>query len=70
MPKNRLIHFGALIVAASVLIWLGAHLTRRIEWIVPYAIGVGVALIVVGFLMEMRRQDKSVAARPPETRDK
>ena len=70
MPKNRLIHLGAVIVAAAVLIWLGAKLTMYIVWIVPYTVGVGAALIVFGFLVEMRRQDKSAAALPPETQGK
>ena len=61
--KNRWIHLGILIVVASALIWLGAELSKRIEWILPYTAGVGVLLIVAGFAMERRRHS---SAREPD----
>ena len=69
MKNNRLVHYGALIVTASVLIWLGAELSKRIVWMLPYAIGVGVLLIVIGFFMEQQRKKALVTneAAPPGT---
>ena len=56
MPRNRLTHLGVLLIVASALIWLGAELTRRIEWILPYVAGVGAVLLVVGFILEFRKR--------------
>jgi hypothetical protein len=56
MPRNRLMYYGVLIVAASALIWIGAWLTRRIEWILPYTGMVGVFLIVTGVAIEFRNR--------------
>lgn len=59
MPNNRIIHYGILIVVATVLLWVGAELTKRIEWILPYTAGIGVALIVAGFIHEYWRSRHS-----------
>lgn len=58
MPKNKIIYYGTLLLVATVLLWLGAELTRRIVWLLPYTGGVAVAMIVGGFLHELwkRRQ--------------
>lgn len=52
MPENRLMYFGIVLVVAAVSVWLGAELTRRIEWTVPYVGGAGVVLIVAGVALE------------------
>jgi hypothetical protein len=71
MPSNRLLYYGILIVAASASIWLGAELTRRIEWITPWTGGLGALLIVLGLAQEARRrrgsavQSGTKAASPP-----
>ncbi len=56
MPRNRLMYYGTLIVTASALIWLGAWLTKRVEWILPYTGVIGVVLIVIGVAMEARNR--------------
>lgn len=56
MPQNKLLYLGLLIVAASALIWVGAWLTARIEFAVPYAIGVGALMIIGGLIMEARKK--------------
>jgi 4-hydroxybenzoate polyprenyltransferase len=56
MPTNRLIYAGILLVAASALIWLGAYLAVRVEWIVPYVLVLGVLLIFAGLIVEARRR--------------
>jgi hypothetical protein len=60
MPKNRIIYAGVVVVVATVLVWLGAELTKRIEWLLPYAAAAGVILLVAGVAQEIiiRRRDK------------
>ena len=58
MPNNRVIYFGVVLVVVTVLLWIGAELTRRVEWILPYAGAVGVILIVTGAIYEMYRSRK------------
>ncbi len=68
MPKNRLIYYGVLIVVASALIWLGAWLTKHIEWILPYTGVAGIVLMVVGIALELRgRSTPSAPAEEPVT---
>ncbi len=58
MPHNRFLHLGILVVVASALLWLGAQLTKRIEWALPYSAGLGVALLAIGLLVEWRRKQR------------
>jgi len=59
MPNNRVIYFGVVLVVVTVLLWIGAELTRRIEWILPYVGAVGVILIVTGAIYESYKGRKS-----------
>jgi len=59
MPKNSVMYLGVLIVAASALLWLGAQITKRIEWALPWAGGIGIVLIIVGVFMELRKRTQS-----------
>jgi len=52
-------YIGVLVLAASVLLWLGAVLLRNIEWILPWSAGVGVALILIGMAMELRKSARA-----------
>lgn len=56
MPTNRVIYLGVLVVAASALLWLGAELAKRIEWILPYTGVIGIALVLIGVAMEVRNK--------------
>lgn len=53
MPNNRVIYWGIVVLVATVLLWIGAELTKRIEWILPYAAAAGVIMIVGGFIYEL-----------------
>ena len=68
MPTNKLIYFGVIIIAASVLLWLGAKLLERVDWILPYTAGVGLLLMIGGMFMEInkRKQGKVDVAEPLE----
>jgi len=52
MPENRLLYLGILAIVAAASLWVGAELTRRIEWTVPYVGGAGIALVVLGVTLE------------------
>jgi hypothetical protein len=52
MPDNRLMYVGIVLIVASASLWLGAELTRRIEWTVPYVGGAGIILVVLGVARE------------------
>lgn len=55
MPNNRAIYWGIVLLVVTVLLWIGAELTRRIAPWFPYMGAAGVALIVGGFVQEVWR---------------
>lgn len=71
MPNNRVIYIGTVILVVAVLVWIGAELAKRVEWILPYAAGVGVTLIVAGFIYELwkSRAAKQNQEQPPPEAD-
>lgn len=56
MPTNKLIYFGVIVIAASALLWLGAELAKRVEWILPYTGVAGVLLCFIGLFMELQKK--------------
>ena len=58
MPRNKAIYIGVLVVAASALLYIGGQIIRTIEWFLPWAAGVGVALILIGLFAEMQKSRK------------
>ena len=73
--QNGLIYWGIVVLMASLLLWLGVELAKRIEWFLPYAGGLGLSLIAVGYLLELRKARKARASnrsqqeqpRPPSS---
>jgi hypothetical protein len=61
MPKNPVIYAGLVLVVASALIWLGAEFTRRVVGLLPYAMVLGIALLVIGAGVEIYRKYRSPA---------
>lgn len=53
MPNNRVIYWGIVVLVATVLLWIGAELTKRIEGALPYAGAIGVLMVVGGFIFEL-----------------
>jgi hypothetical protein len=45
-------YLGIVLIVAAVSVWLGAELTRRIEWTVPYVGGAGIVLVVLAVVLE------------------
>ena len=66
MPRNRFIYWGIVTLVATVSLWLGAELTKRVEWILPYTGGLAVAMIIGGFVYEWRqtRKLRTITAEP------
>jgi|GEM_PF-2323413 len=65
MPKNRWIYVGILFVVASALIFVGTELGKRIEFAVPYALGVGVILIGIGLFFESKKKKEGALEEAP-----
>ena len=63
MPDSRLMYVGIVLIVAAASVWLGAELTRRIEWAVPYVGGAGVLLVILGVAREIWKA-KSDASTP------
>ena len=40
---------------ASLLLWAGVELAKRIAWFLPYSGGLGFSLIALGYLLEIRK---------------
>jgi hypothetical protein len=59
MPKNRIMYYGIVVLSATVLLWVGTELTKRIEWILPYTGGVAVAMILGGFVYELWKRRRA-----------
>lgn len=66
MPRNRFIYWGIVTLVATVSLWLGAELTKRVEWILPYTGGLAIAMIIGGFVYEWRKTRKlrTITAEP------
>lgn len=53
--QSGLIYWGIVVLMASLLLWLGVELAKRIEWFLPYAGCLGLSLIAGGYLLELRK---------------
>jgi hypothetical protein len=63
-PNNRFICWGYVLLVTTVLLWIGTELTKRIGGLLPYGAGVGVHLIMGGFVCEIR-QNRIGGSLPP-----
>lgn len=68
MPKNKVIYWGVLIAAGASLLWVGAVFLAQIKDILPYFIFFGVATIVAGVVLELRK-GKSAGGGTESPRD-
>ncbi|MBX3731042.1 MAG: hypothetical protein KF791_00455 [Verrucomicrobiae bacterium] len=59
MPQNRFIYWGIVVLVATLSLWAGAELTRRVEWILPYTGSLAALMIVGGFAYEWWRARKA-----------
>lgn len=56
MPKNTFIYYGLLVIVAAAAIFAGSELSKRIEFAVPYVLGFGILLVIVGVVHEARKK--------------
>lgn len=69
MPKNRFLYIGILIIAACALLKASAWILARVEWaLLPTAI-FGAVLIVVGVVLELKKDRAPDAHEPAAVRD-
>lgn len=63
MLRNRWMYLGTMLLVATALVWLGVELTRSVDWLLPYTAGAGVALLLIGSVVEHRasRRKKMLA---------
>jgi hypothetical protein len=66
MPKNPLLKYGLLVVAAAALIFAGYWVTTNIVYFVPIAFGIGSLLIILGLVQESKKK-KDANPAPTET---
>jgi len=65
MPKNRLIYIGVLVIAACTLLYVAFQFTKFVQPILPYALGVGIVMVVGGFFWEAKKGSAN-ALKPGE----
>ena len=70
MPNNRVIYWGIVVMVATVLLWIGAELTKRVEWALPYSAGIGVLMVVGGFIYELWKSRARKPELPPADESK
>ena len=61
--QNGLIYWGIVLLMASLMLWLGVQLAKRVEWFLPYSGGLGLSLIAGGYLLEIRKARKARASQ-------
>ncbi|MCG3146789.1 MAG: hypothetical protein PCFJNLEI_00223 [Verrucomicrobiae bacterium] len=59
MPKNRLLYAGIVVLVATALVWVGAELAKRIEWLLPYTAVIGIVLLVIGVAQEINHNRRA-----------
>ena len=62
--QNGLIYWGIVVLMASLLLRAGVELAKRIEWFLPYSGGLGLSLIPLGYLLEIRKARKARPGTP------
>jgi small neutral amino acid transporter SnatA (MarC family) len=62
--QNGLIYWGIVVLMASLLLWLGVELAKRIEWFLPYSGGLALCMIAGGYLLEIRKARKARPGTP------
>lgn len=67
MPKNKLIYYGLLVILATAAIYVGAWLANNILFVLPYTLGAGLLMIVLGAVIENRRAKEAAASQEDKT---
>lgn len=65
MPKNKLLYYGLLVIAASALIYAGYWVVTTIIWFIPTTFGIGALLIILGLVQESKKRQALKAGDQP-----
>lgn len=65
MPKNKVIYWGVLIASGASLLWVGAVFLSKIKDVLPYFVFLGVATIVAGVVLELRKNKAAAESAKP-----
>jgi len=55
MPKNKLIYYGVLLVAAAALLYLGYYVFTKAMAVMIAVASIGVIMIIVGLVIEAQK---------------
>jgi hypothetical protein len=61
--QNGLIYWGIVVLMATLLLWLGVELAKRIGWFLPYSGGLGLSLVAGGW-GEILTESEPAMSRP------
>lgn len=64
MPKNKLIYYGILLVAAAALLYLGYYIFTKAMAVVIGVASIGIIMIIVGMAMESQKRKASEEVKP------
>lgn len=64
MPKNKLIYYGILLVAATALIFLGYYIIDQAKGFVIGVAAIGIIMIILGMVMESQKKKEPQEGKP------
>lgn len=56
-PLNIIARIGLWVTVGTALVWVGGQLIQKIEFALPYCLGVGIVLMAVGIFVQSRKVD-------------
>ncbi len=62
-PYNALVRLGLWITVIAAALWVGGKAIKYIEVYLPFAIGVGIAVMVGGLVLQFRKPKAVVALK-------
>lgn len=66
MPKNKLIYFGILLVAATALLYLGHLIFLNAQFFVIGVAAIGIIMIISGMAMESQKKKEGSEGKPED----
>lgn len=69
MPKNPLVYYGLLMIVAAAAVYAGEWVTRQIVFMVPFALGLGILMVLVGAIYEARKKKASANSELSEPKE-
>ncbi|HZO87383.1 MAG TPA: hypothetical protein VFB38_03525 [Chthonomonadaceae bacterium] len=54
-PYNLVVRAGLRITVLAAALWAGGRLINKIAAYLPYALGIGIGLMVIGLIIQFRR---------------